>query len=787
MRNSKVFRCAIMIFFVGSLGVNLVWAEEIFCAVGWNGEFTHISPTLGEIEPTKFILPTKLQALAWSRDGTLYAGKEGALYTIDPYTGNTELVVVVSTSIRGMAFSPSNDLYVTASITFGQQNLRILDIATGDYSDLGALWGDNTASQGLAFSPDGTLYGITANKIQVHELYTIDLDDYEMHLIGSYLMPVDVSQSLTFTPDGSLYAVGDGVFAQLNPDTGAVIGTPISLDGDYRGLAVISGPSAPLAADANGPYTLYAGNTLTLDASGSTDDENDITSYVWDLNDDGVFETDAGTQAIINVSYAYLESLGLGIDVYYNIHLKVTDGDEQADTDTTTLLLVANIASADIFGTGNNQFAIDFVNISGDASSANGTNISEYSSGDIYYKTFSDPGDFRIGKFEITNDQWDKFKAQYGTVTGNPSSAYDENDFRAGANLATTQVSWYEAAQFVNWLNTFKGYQAAYKFTGTQGTGNYTFTLWDATDIGYDAATPYRNSNAYYFLPTEEEWVKAAYWNGTSLQTYSTIDDTLPEAGIDTNYDWELSGPWDVDSGIEELNGTYNMMGNVYERTESPYVPGNYSANPSHAQRGGHYGGHEDRIMSSHRYPGEAWYEANAVGFRVASVPEPVMISLDIKPQSCPNPFNVKSKGVLPVAILGTEEFDVSTIVPTSVRLAGVEPIRDSLEDVAAPLADPNECECSTNGPDGFIDLTLKFDIQAVLEALGEVNTGDILTLPLTGVLNDETSIEGADCVVIVGRFKPINKADINKDGLVNIVDITIVTENWLNSSIVEE
>ena len=188
-----------------------------------------------------------------------------------------------------------------------------------------------------------------------------------------------------------------------------------------------------------------------------------------------------------------------------------------------------------------------------------------------------------------------------------------------------------------------------------------------------------------------------------------------------------------------------------------------------------------DGVLNNDFYP---W----ALTATIRLVPEPAMpINLDIKPQSCPNPLNVNSKGVLPVAILGTEEFDVSTIVPTSVRLAGVEPIRDSLEDVAAPLVDPNECECSTNGPDGFTDLTLKFETQAVLEALGEVNTGDIVTLRLTGVLNDETSIEGADCVVIVGRFKPINKADINKDGLVNIFDIAIVTENWLNSSIVEE
>ncbi len=170
-----------------------------------------------------------------------------------------------------------------------------------------------------------------------------------------------------------------------------------------------------------------------------------------------------------------------------------------------------------------------------------------------------------------------------------------------------------------------------------------------------------------------------------------------------------------------------------------------------------------------------------------ATIPEPALqVTIDIKPTSCPNPLNTNNQGVLPIAILGSEEFDASTIVPTSVRLAGIEPIRDSLEDVSAPLDEPNECECTTNGPDGFTDLTLKFKTQQILETLGEVNTGDILTLTLTGVLNDGTPIEGADCIVIKGKHKPINKADINKDGVVDSIDFAIIAEQWLQSSIVK-
>ena len=172
----------------------------------------------------------------------------------------------------------------------------------------------------------------------------------------------------------------------------------------------------------------------------------------------------------------------------------------------------------------------------------------------------------------------------------------------------------------------------------------------------------------------------------------------------------------------------------------------------------------------------------------LAITPHSVEVAVDIKPQSCPNPLNVKSKGILPIAILGTDDYDVITIDPTSIRLAGVEPLRSGYEDVATPVSDSNDCNCmTTESPDGFLDLTLKFETQRIVEAIGDVNDGDVLELPLTGVLSDETPIEGADCILIRGRHKPINPADINKDGVVNAADFAIFTQNWLQSSIVDE
>jgi hypothetical protein len=125
-----------------------------------------------------------------------------------------------------------------------------------------------------------------------------------------------------------------------------------------------------------------------------------------------------------------------------------------------------------------------------------------------------------------------------------------------------------------------------------------------------------------------------------------------------------------------------------------------------------------------------------------------IEVNVDIKPTSWPNPFNVNSKGVLPVAILGTEDFDVTQIDPATILLEGVAPLRWAFEDVATP-GDP------LAGPDGFMDLSLKFDTQEIVAALGDVNDGDEIILHLMGNLKaefDGASIVGEDVVRIIEK-----------------------------------
>jgi len=131
---------------------------------------------------------------------------------------------------------------------------------------------------------------------------------------------------------------------------------------------------------------------------------------------------------------------------------------------------------------------------------------------------------------------------------------------------------------------------------------------------------------------------------------------------------------------------------------------------------------------------------------------EPLEVDIDVKPKSCPNPINPNSNGVLPIAILGTDSFDVTQVDVDSVTLEGVSPIRHSIKDVATPLQVPTVPEpnsCTDEGPDGFDDLTLKFNMQEVVAALGPIFRGDIITVELEGQLLDGTPIEGYDIIII--------------------------------------
>jgi formylglycine-generating enzyme required for sulfatase activity len=238
---------------------------------------------------------------------------------------------------------------------------------------------------------------------------------------------------------------------------------------------------------------------------------------------------------------------------------------------------------------------------------------------------------YNIGKYEVSRGQIDKANAagSLGITMSDMGSYVGGN----GVNRPATGVSWYEAATYVNWLNTSRpGGTAAYKF---DGSGN--FQLWSAGDAGYNANNLFRNSLAKYWLPSSNEWYKAAYGNlnGTwnDYPTGSNFAPTAVASGTAANtavYDQYLAdGTADITSaGGLSPYGTMGQGGNVSEWNETAMDGSNNLADENREYRGGAWYDSSAYLVASSRNSGRASMEYFPIGFRVASVPEPAALSL---------------------------------------------------------------------------------------------------------------------------------------------------------------
>jgi hypothetical protein len=269
------------------------------------------------------------------------------------------------------------------------------------------------------------------------------------------------------------------------------------------------------------------------------------------------------------------------------------------------------------FGTGANAFSIDFVKI-GNPGNAPDTTGNPNPAGSVSYI-------YNIGKYEISRDMIDK--ANLAGALG--ITMYDMASF--GGNLANrpaTGITWYEAAKYVNYLNTSSGSAAAYKINASG-----ILQPWSFSESGYNEKNQFRNNLAKFFLPTLDEWYKAAYGSPSGdwydWPTASNSTPTSVAGGTNANtavYGQSASaGPADIsNAGGLSAWGTMGQGGNVFELLEDKDTTGDI-----HLERGGAWNG-----MSFYLNATESsyWIDSNGelpiIGFRVAMIPEPSAFSL---------------------------------------------------------------------------------------------------------------------------------------------------------------
>jgi formylglycine-generating enzyme len=219
-------------------------------------------------------------------------------------------------------------------------------------------------------------------------------------------------------------------------------------------------------------------------------------------------------------------------------------------------------------------------------------------------------------------------------ITRSGSSGSYSYTVTGSGDRPVTYVSWFDAARFTNWLHNGQG-------SGDTETGAYTLVGGQTS-----GTAPERNVGATVWIPTENEWFKAAYYDPTkggsggywlhANQSDSMTSNNFSVAGaanyFDGNYARDENGlPTNLtDAGAygadsQNYYGINDMAGNVYEWNDLTGDSGS-----SRGLRGGSWDGGEDFLRSSSRFDGVPSIESHFVGFRVASVPEPSAMVLTV-------------------------------------------------------------------------------------------------------------------------------------------------------------
>ena len=206
--------------------------------------------------------------------------------------------------------------------------------------------------------------------------------------------------------------------------------------------------------------------------------------------------------------------------------------------------------------------------------------------------------DFRMGRFEVTEDQW-------AAIMGGGGSGLTPK----------VSITFHQAAEFVNAMNVAVGSTEAYSIIG--GVVN----PWGGSGV-------YRDPAAMYFMIDENEF-SDAYHNGSVYQTYAAPTDVLPTTA-QANYQGGPGVLWNVGSGAMELNGTFDLMGNAAEFMENDtnwlYPAG---SGTNHRFMGGAFSFGSYMLPYTFLYAYGAGGAEAFVGLRLGTlVPEPATMSL---------------------------------------------------------------------------------------------------------------------------------------------------------------
>jgi len=320
---------------------------------------------------------------------------------------------------------------------------------------------------------------------------------------------------------------------------------------------------------------------------------------------------------------------------------------------TTTVGVLALVLSGSILRA--QSISMSYVTVGNPGNAADPATGSLY--GSVSYN-------YDIGEYDVTDSQYVTFlnavdptgantlalyspqgDAEFGLTLNSGAASGSKYSVISGyANMPVVDVDYWDTLRFVNWMNNGEGHAST-------ETGAYTLLGGNTDGYGTPSnassllANPQHNANATVWLPSENEWYKAAYYDpaNQTYSTYATQSDTAPGNTIGNGADeanYYTGNGYSVTQS-SSYNGSQNYLTAVGSFTGSKSYYGTFDqsgdvlnwnstvdSSSYPLSRGGFWGADASPMSSSTRDYGFPTGEGNSLGFRVASVPEPSSVIL---------------------------------------------------------------------------------------------------------------------------------------------------------------
>jgi formylglycine-generating enzyme required for sulfatase activity len=258
---------------------------------------------------------------------------------------------------------------------------------------------------------------------------------------------------------------------------------------------------------------------------------------------------------------------------------------------------------------------------------------------------------FHIGKYEVSNEQYSRFlnavartdlnglyspsmgsDAVGGIVRLGTPGNYTYMTKKASANKPAVYVRFHQALRFCNWLHN--GMPSGSQESATTEDGAYTITA-----AGLAANTITRNPGARFFIPSENEWYKAAYYDPArggsgGYWLYPTQSDSAPAMALAdaignirnqslnvanclagavwNNQNGNVTTVGSGGPGSESAYGAADLGGNVWEWNEA--IIGS-----NRGLRGGCIYDYAETLGANNRFATNPNADFVGLGFRVAA------------------------------------------------------------------------------------------------------------------------------------------------------------------------